>query len=102
MSVVAAATLSPTLGRQFNVLINAAVVLSMTMYGLCALALWRFAGAEAGRSRTLARTVAAASTLFCVWVIAASGREAILPALAIVVVAPLLWLLLRLRRKSAP
>ena len=42
MSLTALASVQPTLGRQFGTLTNAAVVLSLAVYILCAAALWRF------------------------------------------------------------
>ena len=101
-SAVAAATLSPTLGRQFNALINASVVLSMAVYALCALALWRFAGAIASRSwRRGVRLAAVLGVAFSVWVIAVSGLATAALALAILAAAPPLWLLSR-RLRSRP
>lgn len=58
MSAVALASVQPTLGKQFGVLTNAAVVLSLLVYILCVAALWRF-----GRSVAL-RTLAGAAIFF--------------------------------------
>ena len=93
-SLVAAATLSPTLGKQFNALINASVILSMALYGLCALALIRFA--RVVRSPTARRAIvcgAIIATAFCGWMIIAPGLGVALPALAILAAAPPLWLI---------
>ena len=95
-SLVTAATLSPTLGKQFNALINASVILSMALYGLCALALIRFASVV--RSLTERRAIvwgAVIATAFCGWMIIAPGLGVALPALAILAAAPPLWLLQR-------
>lgn len=68
MSLTALATVSPTLTRQFNALINAAVLANLGMYLLCALALIRFSGGmESPARRWLARLVAALAGIFCLW-----------------------------------
>lgn len=68
MSLTALATVSPTLTRQFNALINAAVLANLGMYLLCALALIRFSGGmESPARRWLARLVAALAAVFCGW-----------------------------------
>lgn len=61
MSLTVLATVSPTLTKQFNALINAAVLANLTVYLLCAIALIRF-------SRHLgARAVALIAAAFCAW-----------------------------------
>lgn len=61
MSLTALVTLSPTLTRQFNALINVAVLANLGVYLLCALALLRF-------SRNAAvRLLAVAAAVFCLW-----------------------------------
>lgn len=73
MSVTAFVTLSPTLIRQFNVLINLAVLLVLTVYILCAMSLVRYAGAiQSPLLRGLARIIAMAAGGFCLWMIIAS------------------------------
>lgn len=68
MSIVALVTLSPTLTRQFNALINVAVLANMAMYFLCSLALLRFADAlERPASRLMARALAVLAAAFCAW-----------------------------------
>ncbi|RAK58949.1 amino acid permease [Phenylobacterium hankyongense] len=68
MSMVALVTLSPTLTKQFNALINVAVLANMAMYFLCSLALLRFAGAlERPAGRLMARALAVLAAAFCVW-----------------------------------
>jgi arginine:agmatine antiporter len=61
MTLTALMTLSPTLTKQFNSLANVAVLASLGVYFLCALALLRFS-----RS-TPVRVLAAAGALFCLW-----------------------------------
>ncbi len=67
MSLTALATISPTLTKQFNALINAAVLANLAVYLLCAVALMRFAGGLSPAPRWLARLVAVAAALFCAW-----------------------------------
>jgi arginine:agmatine antiporter len=67
MSLTSLATLSPTLTRQFNALINVAVLANMATYLLCALALMRFAAdLEPGR-RYGAWALAGLAAVFCLW-----------------------------------
>ncbi len=74
MSVVALATVSPTLARQFNVLTNVTVLASLLVYVLCALALIRFLIRDRAPRRVPMIAVALAATAFCIWVsIAAFG-----------------------------
>ncbi|MBQ1544087.1 MAG: amino acid permease [Caulobacteraceae bacterium] len=73
MTVAAFVTLSPTLIRQFNVLINLAVLLVLTVYILCAMSLVRFSGAiESPRLRGLAQAMAMVAGGFCIWMMIAS------------------------------
>lgn len=82
MSVVIASSMSPTLGKQFGVLINIAVNLSMVAYALCALALFRFAGGMADPGKRLAaRAMAVGGATFAVWVVAASDPTMLAPSL---------------------
>lgn len=100
MSLVIASSMSPTLGRQFGVLINIAVNLSMFAYALCALALVRFASgiADPGR-RIAARLMAVGGAAFAVWVVAASDPTMLAPSLwAFAATAPLYGLVVLARR----
>ncbi|MBI5941395.1 MAG: amino acid permease [Caulobacterales bacterium] len=102
MSVVIASSMSPTLGKQFGVLINIAVNLSMVAYALCALALIRFAGGIADRGKRLAaRVMAVGGAAFAVWVVAASDATMLAPSLwAFAATVPLYGLVLLARRVS--
>jgi arginine:agmatine antiporter len=66
MSLTALLTVSPTLTKQFNSLINMAVLANLLVYFLCALALFRF------DRRPMVRLLAAAAMLFCLWTTYAS------------------------------
>lgn len=78
MSLVAVATLSPTLNAQFVFLLNISVFLLLAMYVLCAVAVLIDSG-----QRPAARLLAAASIGFCVWVSATAGIQSIGPSLII-------------------
>lgn len=103
MSLVIAASMSPTLGKQFGILINIAVNLSMATYALCALALIRFAAGIADPGRRLAaRGLAVVAAAFCVWVVAASDPALLAPSLwAYAATVPLYGLVLLARRARA-
>jgi arginine:agmatine antiporter len=78
MTVVVLATASPTLGEQFNLMINLAVMLSLMVYVYCCVSLLRMSGEMPARRRRLARVVAGAALLFCLWVAAEAGARALL------------------------
>lgn len=84
MSAAVFATQSPTLGAQFNVLIEVAVILSLVVYiyACAVLALGRAPGAATVSTRS--RALAAAAILFCAWVIFASAGKLLLVAALIV------------------
>ena len=103
MSGIALATFQPALGKQFGVLAGVSVIATITVYFLCALSLWRFAGglepSERGRTRTLALIAA----LFSIGVAIASGVDMIGLTLVVVLLGAAVWLLVRgrLRRPVA-
>jgi len=74
MTLIAFGTMQPTLAKQFGVLINVTSNLSLAVYALCSIALFRFAG-ELGRAANLARGVAVLGVLFAVWSIAVGDPE---------------------------
>jgi arginine:agmatine antiporter len=99
MSLATLASVSPTLGGQFAVLINVSVVLSMILYLLCALALLRLARGTADvRLRRLAWGAAAPATMFCVWVIITADPSLRGPTIATVALSFGLYLFSRRRR----
>ena len=93
MTLVAFATAQPTLGRQFGVIANVAVVLQMVVYAYCCVALLRFTAGPA------ASAAAVAGFAFCAWVVAASDRPLLgLTAALLLASAPLYLLAARRRR----
>jgi arginine:agmatine antiporter len=101
MSGLALATLQPTLGRQFGVLINASAVLSLVVYALCAAALWRFSGALAGGRKAGARAIAVAAAVFSIWVAVSAGPPMVEFAAGAAAAGGLLWLLMLRRLRLA-
>ncbi|WP_304166735.1 amino acid permease [Phenylobacterium aquaticum] len=87
MSVSIYASASPTLGKQFGVLINVTVVISMVLYLLCSLALVKMAAElETARSRWVARTAGVLGALFSAGVIAVADPTLRLPTLGVAVI----------------
>ncbi|MCR5878619.1 amino acid permease [Phenylobacterium sp. J367] len=67
MSITTLATISPTLTKQFNALINAAVLANLLVYLLCAVALLRFSGGLSPGRRFAVWAVAGLAGAFCLW-----------------------------------
>jgi len=105
MSGVLLASVSPTLGKQFGVLINITVNFSMVAYALCSLALVRIAQAvEDGARRWMLRVLGLGAAAFSVAVIVLSDPSMLPPTLwVIAATGPLYGLVLLARRgkKSA-
>ena len=74
MTALAFGTMQPTLAKQFGVLINVTTNLTLAVYVLCCVALFRFAG-ELGRLANLARAAAVFGGAFAVWTIAVGDPE---------------------------
>ncbi|HEY7789022.1 MAG TPA: amino acid permease [Vicinamibacterales bacterium] len=74
-SLVAIASTSPTLVRQFTIVTNIAVVLNLVVYGAGSLALVRLSGRLPRRSRIRAQGLGAAGTVFSAALIAASEAD---------------------------
>jgi arginine:agmatine antiporter len=82
MTIAAFATMSPTIGQQFNKLIDVAVVFSLVSYIYSAFALWRLRTADTpGQIRD--RIMAVLAAAFCIWVIKESNAALLLIATAI-------------------
>lgn len=99
MSLIALATASPTINKQFTMMINASVVYSLGIYALSALALLSVA-ARRQKLVSWGSLVAGLALLFCVAVIAGSGREMLLWGAALTAVAVTLWVALSFRNYS--
>jgi len=79
MTVASFATMSPTVGQQFDKLIDVSVVFSMVIYGYSAIALCRLRPlGEPGAGKDW--TIAIVALVFSIWVIAASDLSLLLIA----------------------
>lgn len=101
MSAAALLTTAPTVGEQFELLIDAAVVFTLLVYIYAAIALVRFsAGAPRGRRRAIA-IVAGLAALFCVVLILSSGIALVAVTLALVTLTIPAWWLVRSKLPEA-
>ena len=94
MSVVAVISNQPTLGGQFGALVGLTAVLSLVIYGFCAVALFRLAG------RLRDRVVAILGLSFSVAAVAAAAPGYILPTLIFFALTSLAWLRVRKNRRD--
>ena len=98
MTLIAIGSTSPTLGRQFTIVAEIAVVLNLLTYLAACLALLRFAWTAPRRRRLAISALAIGGALFCCGTIAASETALLAWTAGAVVIAILLWLTIRLRR----
>jgi len=73
-SLIVLASQSPTLARQFTIVTNVAVVLSVMVYLAASLALLPLSSALTGARRPAARVLGVCGAAFSVWLIAVSER----------------------------
>jgi arginine:agmatine antiporter len=100
MSLVTLASLSPTLGKQFNTLSNIAVVFFLAVYTLCAMALITATFAIVDpRTRWAARVIAGLALVFCVATMISSDQSVTRPAFILMAISLPLWGLIRLRQR---
>jgi arginine:agmatine antiporter len=99
-SLLVVASVSPTLGRQFTIVTNASVVLSVAVYLASAVALLRLGSALPGKLRALSRIVAVLCMLFCGALIAASEVTSLVGSALVVLIALAVYLGVRLRALS--
>ena len=102
MSGVLLASVSPSLGKQFGVLINITVNFSMVTYALCSLSLIPIAAAvEDGGRRLLLRLLGLGGAAFSIAVLLLSDPTMLPPTLWVIAsVIPLYGLVLLARRKK--
>lgn len=98
MSLVAAASASPTLAQQFTIVIDLSVVLAMFAYGAACIALLRISGSVSPRMRILARALATGGLLFSIALVAASEFDLLIWTAGAIVLAILVYLPVRQRR----
>jgi arginine:agmatine antiporter len=101
MSAVVLASISPTLGRQFQVLINVSTVWTIVPYMICCAALWRLARGLAAPARTAARAASLAAFGFNAWLVSTGDAVTLWLTLALVAATAGLWLIAPSRRVSA-
>jgi len=86
-SVLVILSVSPTLARQYTIVTNASVVLSLAVYLASALALLRLGGALPARLRWLSRVAAVLCALFCIVLIAASEAASLVGGAVVIALA---------------
>lgn len=96
-SVLVIVSVSPTLGRQFTIVTNASVVLSLGVYFASALALLRLSNALPARLRVLAWTVAVLCALLCIALIASSEMPSLVGSAMFLVLALAVYFGIHLR-----
>lgn len=102
MSSVVFLTASPTLGEQFGLLINLAVMLTLMVYAYCCLTLIGLSGEVEGGRRTLMRAVAVLALGFCLWTAYESGRQTLIFAAVLLAVTFAAWPLVRRGARGNP
>ena len=86
-------TISPTLGRQFQTLIDVSTLLTLVMYGWCAVAAFRISGQiVSARARLALRTCALAALGFCVWTAVSSDLKLLMVGVGFLALTVPLWL----------
>ena len=86
-------TVSPTLGRQFQTLIDISTILTLVMYGWCAVAALRISGGLASAKARLGLRASAVLALgFCVWTSVSSDLKLLLVSMGFLVLTVPLWL----------
>jgi len=101
MSLVAAASASPTLARQFSIVVDLSVVLCTFAYGAACAALLRISSSVAPRMRVWARALAIGGLLFSIALIAASEFDLLIWSAGAIMLAILAYLPIRQRRLRA-
>lgn len=97
-SLLVALSVSPTLARQFTIVTNAAVVLSVAVYLASALALLRLGSALPRTLRVWSRIAAVLCSLFCIALIGASEAASLIGSAGVIAVALGLYFAVHLRR----
>jgi arginine:agmatine antiporter len=97
-------TVSPTLGKQFAMLINVATVLALVIYGYCALALLRFSKEmPTAGGRLLAAALGILGALFCAWLVVTSDLQLLWWSLGVLLLCVPAWIGFRIaERRKAP
>jgi arginine:agmatine antiporter len=97
-SLVTLASASPTLARQFTIVTDVCVVLTVLVYGAAAVALLRMSGALSRQTQAWVRPFAVAGFLFSAWLIFVSELDLLIFSAAAILAALVAYLSIRLRR----
>lgn len=100
-SLIVVASASPTLARQFTIVTDVAVVLSLMVYGAAALALFRLAHALPQSQRPWARSLGAAAALFSGVLIAVSEPDLLIWSVGFAFLAMIAYFAFRARRRRS-
>jgi arginine:agmatine antiporter len=98
MSAAVLASISPTLGRQFAVLIDVSTVWTILPYMICCAALWRLAGGLGAPARRAARAAAGLAFGFNLWLITTGDAVTLGLTAALLAATAGLWLIAPSRR----
>lgn len=101
MSAAALLTTAPTIGEQFELLIDAAVVFTLLVYVYAAIALVRFSAAVPRRRRRAIALIAGLAGLFCIVLILSSGMALVAVTAVLVALTGPGWWLVRTRLPGA-
>jgi arginine:agmatine antiporter len=101
MSAAVLASISPTLGKQFQVLIDVSTVWTIIPYLICCAALWRLARGLTGPARGAARAASLAAFGFNLWLVSTGDPVTLWLTLALVVATIGLWIVAPARRRPA-
>jgi arginine:agmatine antiporter len=94
MAVLIVATSQPTLASQFGLLIGACTVLTICLYALCCISLFRFSSSPGWR------LLAGVGLVFSVGAVVAAAPGNIVPAIVLFTVASVGWI--RVRKGAGP
>ena len=97
-SLVTLASASPTLARQFTIVTDVCVVLTVLVYGAAALALLRLSGRLPHKTQLWVRPLAVAGTIFSAALIAVSEADLLICSAAAILAAVVAYLSIRFRR----
>jgi arginine:agmatine antiporter len=92
MSVMVLASIQPTLGQQFGVLIGVTSVLTLCLYALCSMTLWKLTKKPGWRA------MAVVGVVFSAFAVAAAAGGYILPSVGFFALTSLAWIWVRKRR----
>jgi amino acid transporter len=102
MSAVVLASVSPSLGRQFAILINVSTVWTIVPYMICCAALWRLARSLSNPSRIAARAVSVVAFGFNLWLVSTGDAITLWLTAALIAATAGLWLIAPSQRAVAP